>query len=384
MKKRIFRLLIVGIVFATVCYSAEELNCLPHGNGDEAMMCMELFKIDDDGKSQPMDFNSISGYVKVAIRNIPKEADKVFVYFDEVQIGKWVRGDNFTRGHFGFESNVFSNGRHRIKLVSITSDGEVTNYPPVDAYFKNLLYNVRCDDQFHPDKNYRYSGFYDGGKSLEVKVTGLHGNVIWSNVYSGSYIDINIPGSVFKKEQLCSLDVNEIQGGSKETNLNVSDSNEKPTRKGIEFFQADKYFVPPTDKTVSIMLYVPYGYGESDSCQPVALFGNEELTAKLMGKSLEPRMVFEGREWLEKIMDAYRTALKEAEEKKFHRDSWRHDVMLQIIFVTEEKGYIQHIDFDANTVYNNYMESSTLKEYFDELGLTKKSSSEESNEADSN
>lgn len=48
--------------------------------------------------------------------------------------------------------------------------------------------------------------------------------------------------------------------------------------------------------------------------------------------------------------------------------------------MTTKNGYMRSIDVDANTVYDNYMESSMLKAYFDELGLTKESSSEKREE----
>jgi len=154
--------------------------------------------------------------------------------------------------------------------------------------------------------------------------------------------------------------------------LVVPDGNEKQARTSFEFFQADKYFVPPTDKTVAILLYPPYS--DNGNYQPLALFGDKELTEKLMGKSLEPKIIIEGHGWLEKIMDAYRTALKKAEERKFRRDGYTN---VQVIFVTMKNGYMRSIDVEANTVYDNYMESSMLKAYFDELGLTKESSSGE-------
>jgi len=169
-------------------------------------MYIEGFRLDDT--SQTVDFNNISGYVGIVIRNISLEASKVFVYVDHVQIASWMRGGICEKEWFGFESDRFSNGWHKVKLVSINLDGDVANYQPINAYFNNLLYKVSASDQFHPDEDYHFSGFYDGGKSLEVKLTDIHGTVIWSNTYSGNYIDITIPGSAFETEQLCSIDIN--------------------------------------------------------------------------------------------------------------------------------------------------------------------------------
>jgi len=369
MKRLIFTIISIGLVFLSSCSSPERPNYLL--NGDiETGMYIEGFHLDDTSKT--VDFNNISGYVGIAIRNIPLYASKVFVYVDHVQIGSWMRGGICEQEWFGFETDRFSNGWHKVKLVSINFAGEVTNYPPIDAYFNNLLYKVSCDEHFHPDEDYHCSGFYDGGKTLEVKLIDIHGTVIWSNTYSGNYIDITIPGSAFKTEQLCSIDINEVQSCAKGMDLLLPDGNEKQARTRFEFFQADKYFVPPTDKTVAILLYPPYS--DNGGYQPLALFGDKELTEKLMGKSLEPKIIIEGRGWLEKIMDSYRAALKKAEEKQFYRNGYPN---VQVIFVTMKNGYMRSIDVETNNVYDNYMESSILKAYFDELGLTKESSSRE-------
>jgi hypothetical protein len=411
-KKLIFTLIIIGMTFLSVCLSEEELNYLPNGNSNKTEMHIELFNVDDDGTRQKVNFDSISGYVMVVLRNIPTDVDKVFVYFDEVQIGNWISGGVFSDKWFGFESNRFSNGRHKMKLVSINSAGEIKNYPPINGYFKNLIYNVRGNEYFHPTEDYHYSGFYDGGKPLEVKLTNYNGDdVIWSNIYSGNYIDINIPGSVFGTEQLCKLNItdsscsttgrlfkkfrkedfgginiNEEQVCTKEAESSVPDINETVARPvatpqqkreltevrqagtSIEFFQADKYFAPPSDKTVAILLYP--AYAEINGYRPTILFGDKKIAEKLMGKPLEPEEIIEGREWLDKIMKAYNTALNEAKEKNLYRN--HHDIMGQIIFVTAKKGYIRAIDVDAYNVYDDYMESSKLKAYFYELGLTEK------------
>jgi hypothetical protein len=208
MKKKIFTLLITGIFLLPSCYAIEEPNRLPNKDSNEAGMYIEFLK---QGASKP-DFNNISGEVGVVIINIPSDTNKVFVYVDEVQIGKWIRDDIFEveneTGCFGFESDSFSNGKHIVKLVSINSIGEIKNYPLIDAYFKNLIYNVHCDEDFHPTRDYHYSGFYDGDKPLEVKLTNYNGDdVLWSNTYNGNYIDINIPGSVFETKQLCELKI---------------------------------------------------------------------------------------------------------------------------------------------------------------------------------
>ena len=76
MKKIISTLLIIGIVFLPACYATKEPNHLPNKDSNEAGIYIEFFK---QGASKP-DFNNISGEIGVAIRNIPEDVNKVFVY----------------------------------------------------------------------------------------------------------------------------------------------------------------------------------------------------------------------------------------------------------------------------------------------------------------
>jgi hypothetical protein len=146
------------------------------------------------------------------------------------------------------------------------------------------------------------------------------------------------------------------------------------------FVPAARYDLPPTDKIVAILLYPP-DYNDSD--HPLALFGDKELTERLRSeylkergfdiedRFLKPKKIFEGRLWIEKITDAYRYALEEGEKRKYHPDLNHFYLEGKIIFVTMKNGYEKLIGVDANAVYDCCMESTLLKKYFDELGLTK-------------
>jgi hypothetical protein len=131
---------------------------------------------------------------------------------------------------------------------------------------------------------------------------------------------------------------------------------------------AGNYFVPSANETTAILLHKWPSEGKRDYNTPLALLGNKEMTEKIMGRSFEPKKLFEGRDWLENIMDAYGTTLKEAEESHFERDY--SDSLARITFVTPTKGYIRIFGMDEDTVHDYYMESELLKKYFDELGLT--------------
>jgi len=167
-----------------------------------------------------------------------------------------------------------------------------------------------------------------------------------------------------------------------------------------------QYDLPPKEQTVAILLY------PSKISSPLAIFGDKKLADKLVfepnvrddpngikgiaglykigrlrkfgvefkkeaGKfipasaELKPKKIYDGREWLEKIMDAYNIALKGAEEGEKYFPMNLDNPVGRIVFMTEDKDYWKEISIDANTVYDDYVKSDKLKTYFDELGLTK-------------
>lgn len=146
-----------------------------------------------------------------------------------------------------------------------------------------------------------------------------------------------------------------------------------------------KYNLPSKENIVAILLYhnrcVPY--------YPIAIFGDKELAKEsLLGikdregkirfseyaEEFKSKKVFEGRDWLEKIMDAYEVALKQAEEKEEYFPSGLDAFDTKILFIPREKdgrgNYWKGIGIGKNFVYDDYIKSEKLKTYFDELGLT--------------
>jgi hypothetical protein len=150
------------------------------------------------------------------------------------------------------------------------------------------------------------------------------------------------------------------------------------------------YFVPPKEQTVAILIFSPRKCEGSHDSQlvwpPVALLGDKKLAEELMGRSFKPKMVFEGRVWLEKIMDAYEVAFKGAKELHYRRED-NYALKGWIVFLTQDEFCWKGIGINDISVFEDYIiESKQLKAYFDELGLTKellagKTSIAESNDA---
>ncbi len=144
-----------------------------------------------------------------------------------------------------------------------------------------------------------------------------------------------------------------------------------------------KYDLPPKEQTVAILLY-PHHY---NPVHPLAIFSDAEeilsgiwikdregkkirFNKYVFGEELKPKKIFEGRDWLEKIMDAYERALKEAKERERYYPMEFNPVG-RIVFMTQDEDYWKEIGIDENTVFDDYIKSERLKAYFDELGLTK-------------
>lgn len=158
----------------------------------------------NSSERQPIDINDVYGYVGFRIKNIPQDANEILVYIDDVEIAKWVNGLIDKNRTFGFKSDRFSNGPHKIRLKSIKTDGG-EEYLIIKSNFDNLISNVSADEGFYPTEDYHYSGFNRDGNPLEVKLLSHNDKELWSKTYSGSNVNIVILGAAFRDEQLCRL-----------------------------------------------------------------------------------------------------------------------------------------------------------------------------------
>lgn len=83
---------------------------------------------------------------------------------------------------------------------------------------------------------------------------------------------------------------------------------------------------------------------------------------------IKPKKVF-GQEWLEKLIDAYEIAIKEAEAKEKYYPGLDY-FNARIVFMTQDKDYWKEIWIGKDIICDDYIESKQLKDYFDEIGLT--------------
>jgi len=175
-------------------------------------MSIEVF---DPETIQTVEPNNVQGYVGIELKDIPLYAGIVTAYLDNQLIGSLSFGWDDEQQWIGLESDTFSNGWHTLRLVTTDVYGGIINHKPINVYFNNLLYKVAGSDYFHPDDDYKYSGFYDGSSTLEAVLTDQDGQTIWSDKYTGQHINIVISGATFGSEQFCELSIAEIGGGAK-------------------------------------------------------------------------------------------------------------------------------------------------------------------------
>jgi len=166
---------------------------------------------------EAMDFNNIHGYAGVQINDMPPLTEIASLYLDNIYVGNLSLGWDDEQRCIGLQSDAFTNGWHIIRLVSTDIHGNTINHRPVNVHFNNLLYKVAGSDYFHPADDYAFSGFYDGGNTLEAKITDKDGQIIWSNTYAGPYVSIVIPGATFVSQQFCELSIAETEGGEMRT-----------------------------------------------------------------------------------------------------------------------------------------------------------------------
>ena len=129
------------------------------------------------------------------------------------------------------------------------------------------------------------------------------------------------------------------------------------------------YYVPPKEQTVAILIFSQRNRNEIKSHDsllvwpPIALFGDKKEAEELLGRSFEPKMVFEGRDWLEKIITEYEIALEGAEETHYRRNDG-YSLKGWIVFLTQDEFYEKGIGIDDDTVIDDYIKGSKpLKTY---------------------
>lgn len=188
----------------------------------EEKMYLQTFNFDANLQPIDVNVNNLHGYIHFFIKNIPQDVNEIFIYIDDVEIADWVHCTDEGR-IFGFESNRFSNGPHKIKLESIKYDGS-EEWLLIDSKFDNLISNVSADEGFYPTEDYHYRGLNRDGNPLKVTLIDSGDKERWSKTYSGgSDVNVVIPGAAFGDRQIFKLLITDtVTGKNCEENLLIA------------------------------------------------------------------------------------------------------------------------------------------------------------------
>lgn len=189
----------------------------------EEKMYLQTFNFDANLQPIDVNVNNLHGDIRFFIKNIPQDVNEIFIYVDDVEIADWVRYLMDEGEIFGFESNRFSNGPHKIKLESIKSDRS-KEYLTVNSDFDNLISNVSADEGFYPTEDYHYRGLNRDGNPLKVTLIDSGDKERWSKTYSDvGDVNIVIPRAAFRDRQIFKLLITDtVTGKNCEENLLIA------------------------------------------------------------------------------------------------------------------------------------------------------------------
>jgi len=175
------------------------------------MESIKYVKFIDLETGDELDSNNLNGETGIRIMFPPPDAEIVNVYLDNEPVGQYWFGMDFLN-HYDLivDTTRFMNGKHKIRISFTDYDGNVKNHEPSTVRFDNLFHMVSAGEHFHSDDGYSYTGFYDGGNNIDVSLKNdMTGATIWTNSYSGDYVNIDIPGSIFSGLNFCELVIEE-------------------------------------------------------------------------------------------------------------------------------------------------------------------------------
>ncbi|MFA5313957.1 MAG: hypothetical protein WC375_11705, partial [Methanomassiliicoccales archaeon] len=161
---------------------------------------------------ESIDVNNLNGEVGICLNNTVLDTELISVYLDNLLVGEFQFGWDTSNEWISINTAKFLNGWHTLRIVSTDYSGNITNHKPIKVRFNNLLYNVSADEHFSPDNGYALSGFYAGSGSVSVDVKNMYSSTIWSNTYSGQYVNITVPGSAFGTENMANITISENSG----------------------------------------------------------------------------------------------------------------------------------------------------------------------------
>ncbi len=163
------------------------------------------------------DINNITGSFEIDV-NSSDFADRYdFVYMDGLLLANMPE----LGGRVTVDSYKFRNGAHVLKIVHMGWNYDITVSDEQTITFHNPVHCSDINDHFYVGHDYRISGLHDSNSILNVQITDLDEQVIWSDVYSGTDVNIIIPQNIFSNQMFCSLSA-VVTGEAETMNVNLT------------------------------------------------------------------------------------------------------------------------------------------------------------------
>ena len=158
---------------------------------------------------QTIGSDAIRGYVGIDIKDISlfPQIYAISVYLDNTPIGTLSYDLDQVEQWIDMESQSFLNGWHTLRFATVDIYGNVINHRPINIKFSNSLYLSDVNEHFIAGQNYKISGFHDGSNPVTVTVSNLDNQTIWTNNYSGSYINVSVPAATFNSQVFANMTI---------------------------------------------------------------------------------------------------------------------------------------------------------------------------------
>jgi hypothetical protein len=200
--------------------------------------------------------SNVYGYVEIQFSELPGGTIRSYLTIDNTIFGV----ADITQGRFSalIDTTKETNGYHSLTVTSLTETGMVVVSEPISIQFHNILYLAEGEDTYTSSKDYRYTGFYDGSKTVQARLFNTHDQSIGYAYYTDKFVDIVIPPEGFYDNKFCTLSLEEIEltpeGSDEIKPLSSSDYNkyDKELTKSFDpytYDQASRMIIIVQDKT---------------------------------------------------------------------------------------------------------------------------------------
>jgi hypothetical protein len=177
------------------------------------------------------DSTSISNLFDASATN-GGNTDAFLFFLDGCYLSQLFRSEDDPNPELPVSSFTYKNGAHKIKVVGVDLNGNITLSSTVDLNFDNSIDCLTCSPYFSGNNIYRLLAFNHSSENIVVNVETIEENSVFQTDISGSDIDVSIPSSTFVENYYDLIfDVQTTQNNSSQT-FSVTPNLSASTRSG--------------------------------------------------------------------------------------------------------------------------------------------------------